>query len=77
MADKEFQSQFQEQTLFDAFVNAAGKYESKHPALEDAIGQKFSFGRVLIGARILGQRFAKITEPGEYVAVSLPSHERA
>jgi len=73
VAGEEFQSRFAGQTLFEAFVDAAWRYGSKQPMLEDAVGQKFSFGRLLIGARILGQRFAKVTEPGEYVAVLLPN----
>ena len=63
-----FQSQFEGQSIFEAFVGAARKYGSKDIILEDAVGGKFSYGRILIGARLLGKRFAKITKKGEIVA---------
>ncbi len=68
-----FQSQFEGQSIFEAFVGAARKYGSKDIILEDAVGGKFSYGRILIGARLLGKRFAKITKKGEIVAVLLPN----
>ncbi len=54
-------------------VGAARKFGTKEPVLEDAVGQKFSYSRLLIGARILGRRLAKVTQKGEIVAVLLPN----
>lgn len=69
----EFQSQFANQTIFEAFVRASQKFGNKDPVLEDAVGTKFTYSRALIGARILGKRIAKITEKGEIVPVLLPN----
>ncbi|MCB1385291.1 MAG: AMP-binding protein [Nitratireductor sp.] len=60
-------------TLFSALVDAAGRYGSREPQLEDAVGQKFSYGRILLGARLLAKRFEKVTQAGEIVAVLLPN----
>ncbi|MGB7287521.1 MAG: AMP-binding protein [Salaquimonas sp.] len=69
----EFQSQFADKSIFQAFVGAAQIYGNKEPVLEDAVGTKFTYSRAMIGARILGNRFAKITAKGEIVAVLLPN----
>lgn len=73
MSQKEFISDFSGQNIFQAFVGAANKYGSKEPILEDAVGSKFSYGRLLTGARLLGKRFTKFTEKGEFVPVLLPN----
>ena len=73
MGETDFSSCFAGQTLFDALTSAGRRYRSSEPQLEDAIGQKFSYGRVLLGSRLLAKRFEKITQAGEIVAVLLPN----
>jgi len=73
MPGEGFKSEFFGKTLFQAFVEAGRSFGSKEPVLEDAVGTKFSYGRMLIGARVLGKRFAKITQKGEIVPVLLPN----
>ncbi len=68
-----FHSRFAGQTILDAFIGAARDFGSKEPVLEDAVGQKFSYGRILTGARLLARRFAGFTRPGEFVPVLLPN----
>jgi len=69
----EFQSAFAGKTVFQVFCDAAAKYGSKEPIVEDAVGGSLTYKRLLIGARVLGKRFAAITEPGEIVPVLLPN----
>ena len=73
MGETDFSSCFAGQTLFGALTSASRRYRSSEPQLEDAIGQKFSYGRVLLGSRLLAKRFEKITQAGEIVAVLLPN----
>ncbi|MDP3523685.1 MAG: AMP-binding protein, partial [Hoeflea sp.] len=59
--------------LFLAFRDAADRYGKAGPVLEDALGGKLSYTKLLIGARALGMRFAKMSEPGEALGVLLPN----
>ncbi|VAX05779.1 Lysophospholipid transporter LplT / 2-acylglycerophosphoethanolamine acyltransferase / Acyl-[acyl-carrier-protein] synthetase [hydrothermal vent metagenome] len=68
-----FKSVFCGKTVFQVFVDAAKKYGSSEPIVEDAVGGSATYKKLLIGARVLGKRFAAITEPGEFVPVLLPN----
>jgi acyl-[acyl-carrier-protein]-phospholipid O-acyltransferase/long-chain-fatty-acid--[acyl-carrier-protein] ligase len=59
--------------LFLAFRDAADRYGKAGPVLEDALGGKLTYKRMLIGARALGVRFEKMSEPGEALGVMLPN----
>ena len=69
----EFSSQFDGVTLFEAFVGAARKYEDGRPVIEDAVGGSATYKRLLIGSRILAEKFSKFTRKGEVVAILLPN----
>lgn len=73
LKETEFHSEFDGMTLFHAFANATTRYGSKEPILEDAVGSKFSYSRIMIGARILARRFMRFTRKGEMVPVLLPN----
>ncbi|MFZ1815683.1 MAG: AMP-binding protein [Rhizobiaceae bacterium] len=60
-------------TLFDAFCRACRLHGDASPAVEDATGGSSTYKRLMIGARILGTRFARLTKKGEIVAVLLPN----
>lgn len=68
-----YQSVFSGKTIFEVFCDAAAKYGSANPVVEDALGGSLTYKRLLIGARVLGKRFAAITQPGEIVPVLLPN----
>ncbi len=68
-----FKSVFEGKTLFQVFCEAEEKYGTKEPIVEDAVGGAASYKRLLIGARVLGKRFAAISEPGEIVPILLPN----
>lgn len=73
MGETEYSSRFAGQSIFEAFVDASRRFGTKEPILEDAVGQKFTFARMLTGARIVGKRLMKETAPGEFVPVLLPN----
>lgn len=59
--------------LFQTLLNATALHGKKHIILEDIERQPMTYGRLLLGSIILGQRIAKHTQPGEYVGVLLPN----
>ena len=59
--------------LFAAVRDAALRFGPSKPIIEDIVTGALSYRRMLIGARVLGRRFAAITEPGEAVGVLLPN----
>ncbi len=69
----EFLSAFGGKTLFDAFADAASRYGSKEPQIEDATGGALTFKQLLVGANVLGRRFREFTSRGEAVAILLPN----
>lgn len=60
-------------TLFQAVRDAAEHFGPGRLVLEDATGNRLSYRKLLIGARILAQHFTKLTNPGESVGVMLPN----
>lgn len=62
-----------ERGLFLAFRDAADRYGKAGPVLEDALGGKLTYKRLLIGARVLGVRFARMSQPGEALGILLPN----
>lgn len=62
-----------ERTPFEALCDAVDVFGTDHPALEDVLSGKMTYGRLLTGARILGHRLASATAPGEAVGVMLPN----
>ncbi|RJG45788.1 AMP-binding protein [Mesorhizobium sp. DCY119] len=60
-------------SLFQAIRHAAFRYGAGHPIVEDVVSGALSYQRLLVGARVLGQRFARLSAPGEAVGVLLPN----
>lgn len=60
-------------TLFEALRNAGQNYGLDELILEDSLGEKQTYKRVLMGARLLGKRFSNATNKGDSVAVLLPN----
>jgi acyl-[acyl-carrier-protein]-phospholipid O-acyltransferase / long-chain-fatty-acid--[acyl-carrier-protein] ligase len=59
--------------LFGAMVETTKRYGGGAVAVEDTVTGTLTRKRLLIGARVLGKRFAAMTEPGEAVGVLLPN----
>ncbi|MEM5491757.1 AMP-binding protein [Hoeflea sp. AS16] len=77
LAEVRFASNDLDRGLFLAFRDAADRYGKAGPVLEDALGGKLSYKKMLIGARVLGVRFAAMSQPGEALGVMLPNANAA
>ena len=62
-----------DQTLFQAIVKAKKLYDTKRPIIEDPLGTKLSYRRLILGAQVLGAKLAPKTVVGEAVGVLLPN----
>lgn len=73
MARAKFDSTNLKVTLFETLVAAARLYGPSREVLEDALGSKLTYRRLLIGARALGARVAADSKPGAAVGLLLPN----
>lgn len=62
-----------DRTLFAALCEARAIHGGKAKVLEDVKREPLSYDRMLVGTRLLGQRLAQGTAPGEVVGVLLPN----
>ena len=62
-----------DRTLFQALVDARAVHGAKALAVEDVKREPLSYGRLIIGARLLAARIAPLTTRGEAVGVILPN----
>jgi len=60
-------------TLFGALLEARDRFGANTPALEDPERNPLTYGRLVLGALVLGRKLAAITRPKERVGVLLPS----
>ncbi len=60
-------------TLFSALLAAAAHHGKARIALEDPERQPISFGRLVLGALVLGRKLASLTQAGEKVGLLLPN----
>ncbi|MFC3695288.1 acyl-[ACP]--phospholipid O-acyltransferase [Chenggangzhangella methanolivorans] len=73
MSDMHFQTTDTAKTVHQAVVDAARAEGFDRVAVEDALGVKLTYRRLLAGAAALGARIDGFTAPGEKVAVLLPN----
>ncbi len=62
-----------DQTLFAALNAAAATKAANKIAVEDPLGGKLSYKRLILGAQILGAKLRPVTRPGAAVGVLLPN----
>ncbi|RDI60939.1 AMP-binding protein [Microvirga subterranea] len=60
-------------TLFGALLDARDRFGRGRVALEDPERQPLSFGRLVLGALVLGRKLAGLTKLREHVGVLLPN----
>ena len=60
-------------TLFQALLEARALHGGKKPAVEDIERKALSYDRLVLGAMVLGRRFARETKRGEMVGLLLPN----
>lgn len=73
MARAKFDSVNLDVTLFEALVAAARLYGPSREIVEDALGSRLSYRKLLIGIRALGGRIAADTRPGAAIGLLLPN----
>ena len=56
-------------TVFDALVEARGRFGGKKEILEDADRTPLTYDRLVLGSFVLGRKLSALTEPGENVGV--------
>ncbi len=62
-----------DQTLFDALVLAKKTRDTGRPAVEDPLGAKLSYKKLIIGAQVLGAKIAPLAPQGAAIGVLLPN----
>lgn len=72
MTDK-FDAAACDNTLFGELIRQTRRHGKNRPAIEDNDGQTLSYDRLLLGARILGQKIEALARPGERIGVLLPN----
>ena len=77
MSDLIFRTSNPDRTLFEAVVQAAEKHGMSRVALEDPLTGALTYRKLLIGARVLGQKFATLAEPGAPIGLMLPNANAA
>jgi acyl-[acyl-carrier-protein]-phospholipid O-acyltransferase / long-chain-fatty-acid--[acyl-carrier-protein] ligase len=63
-----------EQTLFEALIEASRKRAVKgRPAVEDPLGTKLSYRKLILSAQILGRKLLPLAKRGDAIGVLLPN----
>jgi acyl-[acyl-carrier-protein]-phospholipid O-acyltransferase/long-chain-fatty-acid--[acyl-carrier-protein] ligase len=60
-------------SLFEALIDARDRFGRNKVALEDPERQPITYGRLVLGALVLGRKLAGLTKPRENVGVLLPN----
>jgi len=72
-ANAKFRSANVRQTLFEALVASAKLYGPSRLILEDALGAKLSYRKLLVGVRVLARRLVAMSKRGEAIGILLPN----
>ena len=62
-----------DQTLFDALVEAKETRDTGKPAVEDALGTKLTYKKLILGAQVMGRKIEPMAPVGAAVGVLLPN----
>ena len=73
MSDMIFETSNRRKTLFEALLDAEAVHGGSHIVAEDIERQPIAYGRLVIGALILGRKLAHLTRTGEAVGFLLPN----
>ncbi|MEN5080895.1 AMP-binding protein [Bosea sp. TWI1241] len=60
-------------TLFASLLQTVARHGRSRPALEDPERKPLTYGRLVLGALVLGRKLAATTQPGEIVGLMLPN----
>jgi acyl-[acyl-carrier-protein]-phospholipid O-acyltransferase/long-chain-fatty-acid--[acyl-carrier-protein] ligase len=73
MTEMVFETSHYRQTMFEALLEARGKYGRRSEMVEDMERKPLSYDRLVMGSFILGGKIAAMTRAGERVGVLLPN----
>ncbi|MGZ3365836.1 MAG: AMP-binding protein, partial [Caulobacteraceae bacterium] len=73
MSEMMFRTSDTDRTLYEALQDARAVHGAKAPAIEDVKRKPLSYGKLLLGARLLSGRITAVTEAGEAVGLMLPN----
>jgi acyl-[acyl-carrier-protein]-phospholipid O-acyltransferase/long-chain-fatty-acid--[acyl-carrier-protein] ligase len=62
-----------DQTLFSALIEARRTRDTGRPVIEDSLGTKLSYRKLILGAQVLGRKLAPFAPEGASVGVLLPN----
>ena len=62
-----------EQTLFEALVDARNTRDTGKPVVEDPLGTKLSYNKLITASQVLGRKLKPLSQDGENVGVLLPN----
>ncbi len=77
MSDMMFETCDRRRSLFDALLDARVIHGGKHAVLEDIERKPLTYDRLVLGARVLGAKLARITSRGERVGLMVPNSAAA
>jgi acyl-[acyl-carrier-protein]-phospholipid O-acyltransferase/long-chain-fatty-acid--[acyl-carrier-protein] ligase len=77
MSEMMFRTSPADRTLWGALTDAAAVHGRKAPAVEDVKRKPLSYGKLMLGARLLSGRIAAVTGAGEAVGLMLPNVDAA
>ncbi|MCB1505693.1 MAG: acyl-[ACP]--phospholipid O-acyltransferase [Hyphomicrobiaceae bacterium] len=60
-------------TLFEALVKAHQERDTGKPAVEDPMGAKLSYKKLILGAQVLGRKLKPLAGEGQNIGVMLPN----
>ena len=73
MIDAMVKNAMLDQTLFEGLVHACRDRDTGKPIIEDALGTKLTYRKLILGAQVLGRKLERGTIVGENVGVLLPN----
>lgn len=73
MSEMVFETCNRRRTLFEAVLEAQAIHGRKHPIVEDIDRKPLSYGKLILGATVLGRKLCKFTEKEEFVGFLLPN----
>src|SRR6266850_5039652 len=73
MIDATVKNAMLEQTLFEALAHAHRDRDTGKPIIEDALGTRLTYRKLILGAQVLSRKLEKGTTAGENVGVLLPN----
>jgi acyl-[acyl-carrier-protein]-phospholipid O-acyltransferase/long-chain-fatty-acid--[acyl-carrier-protein] ligase len=73
MIDAMVKNAMLDQTLFQGLAHAYRDRDTGKPAIEDALGTKLTYRKLILGAQVLGRKLETGTAVGENIGVLLPN----